>query len=113
MKYITLFLAIIFSVSISAQDCTKELLLQKTGTWKESSGGGSGITAADLAKEKKDGLDIYLFGSKEILGKYGLSSVFPVIEYIRQWGYILILMVAIPGHIQICRVMDIRIAAWL
>lgn len=47
-----------------------------------------------LAKEKRDGLDIYLFGNKEILGKYGLDSKFPIIEYntkvysIREfWGH--------------------------
>ncbi|HWR33079.1 MAG TPA: hypothetical protein VN451_06120, partial [Chitinophagaceae bacterium] len=53
MKYTILFASIIIVLTSSAQDCTIELLLQKPGTWKESSGGGSGITAADLAREKK------------------------------------------------------------
>ncbi len=34
-----------------------------------------------LAKEKPDDLDIYLFGNREVLGKYGLDSTFPIIEY--------------------------------
>ena len=33
--------------------CTTESLLQKPGTWKESSNRPSGISATDLAKEKK------------------------------------------------------------
>ena len=34
-----------------------------------------------LAKEKREGLDIYLFGNSEILGKYGLDKEFKIIEY--------------------------------
>lgn len=34
-----------------------------------------------LAKEKRDDLDIYLFGNAEILGKYGLDKEFKIIEY--------------------------------
>jgi hypothetical protein len=53
MKYLFISALISFSISASAQNCTEESLIQKPGTWKESSGGGSGITAADLAREKK------------------------------------------------------------
>lgn len=54
MKYF--FLNTLLFITLHAahsQDCSKELLMQKPGTWKESSGGGTGITAADLAREKK------------------------------------------------------------
>lgn len=34
-----------------------------------------------LAKENRDGLDIYLFGNSKILGKYGLDKEFKIIEY--------------------------------
>ena len=54
MKKIFLFLC--FSVSVatsSAQDCTKELLAQKPGTWKAGSQGSvKNIVPADLVKEK-------------------------------------------------------------
>lgn len=41
-------------MSSVAQDCNKELLVQKTGIWREGMKGGvTGIAAADLAKEKK------------------------------------------------------------
>jgi hypothetical protein len=53
MKYIVLIFVMLFSLASSAQDCTEELLLQKSGTWKETSGGVPGIAAADLAREKK------------------------------------------------------------
>jgi hypothetical protein len=53
MKYPTLIFTILFSITVFSQNCTEASLLQKPGTWKESSGGGSGITAADLAREKK------------------------------------------------------------
>lgn len=58
MKYIIPISALLLSISASAQNpaaigCTNESLLHKPGIWKQSSGGGSGITAADLAKEKK------------------------------------------------------------
>jgi len=43
----------VIAISSSAQDCTPELLAQKPGTWKESSNALSGISAADLAREKK------------------------------------------------------------
>jgi hypothetical protein len=35
------------------QDCSKESLLQKPGTWKETSAVMAGVTAADLAREKR------------------------------------------------------------
>lgn len=47
-----------------------------------------------LANEKREDLDIYLFGNKEILNKYKLDQSFPIIEYnvkvysIREfWGH--------------------------
>ena len=53
---VLLFISITFSViSSSAQDCDKELLIETPGTWKEGMKGSasvSGVTAADLAKEK-------------------------------------------------------------
>lgn len=53
-KYILLFLSMaIISLSASAQDCTKELLKEKPGTWKAGQQGSiHNISAADLAKEK-------------------------------------------------------------
>ena len=53
MKNLTLLLIIFCSLSLSAQDCSEELLLQKSGTWKETSVSSSGIASADLAREKK------------------------------------------------------------
>ncbi|MBK9569141.1 MAG: hypothetical protein IPO53_03960 [Chitinophagaceae bacterium] len=53
MKYILLFSLNIFSVAASAQDCSKELLAQKPGTWKAGLKGSIvNVSAADLAKEK-------------------------------------------------------------
>ena len=43
----------LLAFSSSAQDCTNESLLQKAGTWKESSGGTSNVSATDLPREKK------------------------------------------------------------
>ena len=53
MKY--LFLTVILFICSQAfpQDCTKESLLQKPGTWKETSAVMDGVAAADLAREKK------------------------------------------------------------
>ncbi len=53
MKYLALLLIIFCSLTLTAQDCSEELLLQKAGTWKETSGSTPGIAAADLAREKK------------------------------------------------------------
>jgi hypothetical protein len=53
MKYLALVLIMFCSLSLSAQDCSEELLLQKAGTWKETSGSTPGISASDLAREKK------------------------------------------------------------
>jgi hypothetical protein len=53
VKYITLFPVILFLISASAQDCTKELLKEKPGTWKAGPQGSiKNISAPDLAKEK-------------------------------------------------------------
>lgn len=53
MKYTLLIFAFLYSLASSAQDCTEELILQKPGFWKETSGSISGIATADLAREKK------------------------------------------------------------
>ena len=53
MKSFTIICAILYSLTSTAQDCTDETLLQKSGTWKETSGSTSGIAAADLIREKK------------------------------------------------------------
>lgn len=45
--------ALLLALSSYAQDCTNESLLQKPGIWEETSGSISGITSADLAREKK------------------------------------------------------------
>lgn len=54
MKYLFLFYAILFSVLSSAQDCSEEVLLKIPKIWKENTPGKiEGITATNLAKEKK------------------------------------------------------------
>jgi hypothetical protein len=45
--------ALLLAFASSAQDCNVDSLLQKPGTWEETSGSISGITSADLAREKK------------------------------------------------------------
>jgi hypothetical protein len=53
MKYSIFVFATLFSISLSAQDCTKELLAQKPGTWKAGIKGSiTNVNAADLVKEK-------------------------------------------------------------
>ncbi len=53
MKYLTLYAVLFFSFTASAQECTKELLLQKPGTWKAGQQGSiTNVSAADLVKEK-------------------------------------------------------------
>jgi hypothetical protein len=53
MKYLLLSVILFFSVNIFAQDCSKELLMQKPGIWKVNPQGSvNNITATDLAKEK-------------------------------------------------------------
>ena len=43
-----------FIIKLSfAQDCSNELLLQRSGVWKASPKGSEGGTAAELIKEKK------------------------------------------------------------
>src|SRR6188768_3023858 len=53
MKFITLFSVLLFSITATAQDCSDAIILQKPGVWKETVSNSSGITPADLAKEKK------------------------------------------------------------
>ncbi len=53
MKLSLLLFAILGSTISSGQDCTKELLRQKTGTWKAGPKGSiQNVSATDLAKEK-------------------------------------------------------------
>ena len=53
-KYVLLFLGmVIITASSSAQDCNKEMLLQKPGTWKIGQQGSiNNVSAANLVKEK-------------------------------------------------------------
>ena len=53
MKFLALLFGILLSLASIAQDCNVELLLQKPGIWEETGGSISGITSADLAREKK------------------------------------------------------------
>lgn len=53
MRHTTFLVFILFSISASAQDCTKEMLAQKPGTWKAGQQGSiNNVSAADLSKEK-------------------------------------------------------------
>ncbi len=53
MKYLFFVTTIILALFSSAQDCTKELLRQKPGTWKAGMKGSIvNVSAADLIKEK-------------------------------------------------------------
>ena len=52
MKTIILFVIVLASQCLSAQDCTKELLAQKPGTWKAGQQGSiHNVSAGDLVKE--------------------------------------------------------------
>jgi len=54
LKYTMLFSAVLLSLASFAQDCSKELLLQKAGVWKANPQGSTfGIATADLVKQKK------------------------------------------------------------
>ena len=54
MKYLLLFSIILFSISSSAQNCSKESLLKTPGILKaDAPGGGRELPTADLAKHKK------------------------------------------------------------
>jgi len=53
MNYLALLFVLFLKLSLMAQDCTQETLAQKPGTWKVGLKGSiSGVTAADLTKEK-------------------------------------------------------------
>ena len=53
MKLITLIAIVLLTISATAQDCSKEALRQKPGTWKAGPQGSlNDVTAADLAREK-------------------------------------------------------------
>jgi len=53
MKFKIIIACFMFSLGLRAQDCSKELLKQKPGTWKAGPQGSiNNISATDLAKEK-------------------------------------------------------------
>ena len=53
IKHVLCFLVMIASRSAFSQDCTEATLMQKPGDWKEGlKGSTSGVTAADLVREK-------------------------------------------------------------
>jgi hypothetical protein len=53
MKYTLLLFTLVCSLSLTAQDCNKELLAKKPGTWKPGKQGSiKNVSAADLEKEK-------------------------------------------------------------
>jgi hypothetical protein len=53
MKYKIIIACLLFPIALPAQDCTKEMLQQKPGTWKAGQQGSvKNVSAADLAKEK-------------------------------------------------------------
>lgn len=53
MRYITLPVLLFFSLHAFTQDCSKELLAKKTGTWKAGQQGSiHNVSAADLVKER-------------------------------------------------------------
>lgn len=53
MKYFMLSVLLFFSLAAIAQDCSKELLLKKPGTWKAGPQGFiQNVSVADLSKEK-------------------------------------------------------------
>jgi hypothetical protein len=53
MKYTILFFLMLSSISTQAQDCSKELLAQKPGTWKAGPQGFiQNVSVKDLAQEK-------------------------------------------------------------
>jgi hypothetical protein len=60
MKHIIVFAAVLITLTSYAQDCSKELLAKKPGTWKAGMKGSiAGVTATDLAKEKAVMADIH------------------------------------------------------
>jgi hypothetical protein len=53
MKYLFLTVVLFISVKVFSQDCSKEILQKKPGTWKIGSKGSvANVSAVDLAKEK-------------------------------------------------------------
>lgn len=53
MKFSFIITAILLTISANAQDCSKELLRQKPGTWKTNQQGSiKNVSAGDLVKEK-------------------------------------------------------------
>jgi hypothetical protein len=53
MKSILSLMTLFITIPGFTQDCSIESLLKKPGKWNETSGGMQGVSAADLAKEKK------------------------------------------------------------
>jgi len=53
MKYVILIPAILITLSVAAQDCSKQLLRNKPGTWKAGRQGSiANVTTKDLTKER-------------------------------------------------------------
>lgn len=76
MKYIILFCAIFYSSPSSAQDCTKELLQKKPGTWKAGlTGSIDNVSATDLVREKS-----VIAGKNWIADPYGYTMY--ILRYI-------------------------------
>lgn len=80
MKIILLFSAILIALSSSGQDCTKELLAQKPGTWKAGPQGSiTNVSTADLVKEKAviAGIHKMIFSNYNPIGcQVSFSTVF-------------------------------------
>ncbi len=80
MKNTVFVLMILSGISSPAQDCAKELLKQKPGTWKAGPQGSiQNVTAADLAREKKVLAEIYKMitaGYKPIGCEISYSTVY-------------------------------------
>lgn len=53
MKHILLSSIVFITASAFAQDCSTEVLMKKPGTWKETSAVSQGLSATDIAREKK------------------------------------------------------------
>ena len=69
IKGIISFGIILISISAVGQDCNLEMLLQKTGFWKETKGSSLGRKPADLAIEKKVMADLQKMIRSKFPGK--------------------------------------------
>jgi hypothetical protein len=71
MKYLSTIVAVFFYMNAHSQDCDSGSLSQKAGAWKESSGSSHGVSAADLARQKKTVASIH----NMIRSKYSPTGV--------------------------------------